>query len=62
VGQLKLTRFYVLWVKGETHDQVARDANKLRLQEAEVLTRMAPERLQRKRGREEDDDREDAGL
>lgn len=56
MGQLKSTRFYVLWVKGETHDQVARDANKLRLKEAEVLTRMIPERLQRKRRRDDDDD------
>ena len=27
VGQLKPTRFYVLWVMGEMHDQVARDAH-----------------------------------
>jgi len=56
VGQLKPTRFYVLWVAGETHDQVAHDANKLRMKEAEVLTRMAPQRLQRKRAREEEDE------
>jgi len=46
----------VLWVKGETHDQVAHDANKLRMKEAEVLTRMAPQRLQRKRQREDADE------
>lgn len=38
------------------HDQVAHDANKLRLKEAEVLTRMAPKRLQKKRQRDDEDD------
>jgi len=46
----------VLWVKGETHDQVAHDANKLRMKEAEVLTPMAPQRLQRKRQCEDADE------
>jgi hypothetical protein len=41
-------------VSGEYHDQVFRDTNKLRLKEAEALTRMAPQRLHRKRAREED--------
>ena len=56
MGQLKPTRFYILWVKGETYDQVACDVNKLRLKEAEVLTRMAPQRFLRKRPQDAKDD------
>jgi hypothetical protein len=56
VGQKKTTEFYVLWVDGETHDTVSRDTNKLRMKEAEVLTRIAPQRLARKRSREENDE------
>ena len=56
VGQLKLTHFYVLWVAGETHDQVAHDANKLHIKEVDALTCVAPTRLQRKWGRNESDE------
>ena len=63
VGQHKPTRFFVIWVEGEPHDQAPRDANKLRIKEAEALTRMAPQRLQ-KRGdkRNRDDRNEDFAL
>jgi hypothetical protein len=41
---------------GEYHDQVFHDTNKLQLKEVEALTRMALQRLQRKRLRDKDDE------
>ena len=47
VGQIKPTRFRVLWVAGEPQDQAAHDANKLRMTEAQALTVLEPKRIQK---------------
>jgi hypothetical protein len=59
VGQQKPTRFYVLWVAGQPQDEAPHDANKLRMTEAEALTRMEPKRLLKKVVKKVDDDDDD---
>ena len=50
-GQEKETRFYVLWVEGEKQDEAPRLMRNSRISEAEALTRLDPERIERGRKR-----------
>jgi hypothetical protein len=46
----------VIWVANEPHDQAPRDANKLRIKEAEALTRIDKSRFERRKVSEKDID------
>jgi len=48
-GQTKKTEFRVLWVEGEPHDEAPRLSNKTRMSEAEALTQLDSQRLQKKK-------------
>ena len=48
-GQTKKTEFRVLWVEGEAHDEAPRLSNKTRMSEAEALTQIDSQRLQKKK-------------
>ena len=63
--QEKETRFYVLWVEGEKQDEAPRLMRNSRISEAEALTRLNSERIERgkkrKRGTSESGmDRDDS--
>jgi len=47
-GQKKETRFRVLWVESDAHDEAPKLANKSRMTEAQALTTIDQKRLHRK--------------
>lgn len=48
IGQKNKTRFRVLWVEGDAHDEAPKLANKSRMTEAQALTTIDRKRLHRK--------------
>jgi hypothetical protein len=52
---MKKTEFRVLWVRGDAHDEAPRLSNKTRMSEAEALTQLDSQRLQKKKMDKKDD-------
>lgn len=51
LGQAKETRFYVLWVKGDTQDEIAMLMREKRITATLAMTQMDPSRLERSKKR-----------